>query len=970
MSRPRTASVVINTFNRARALERLLPSLARLDGVFEVVVVNGPSTDDTERVLAGWADRIKIARCAEANLSRSRNAGIAAAAGEIVIFIDDDALPGDAAWLTRLVAAFDDPQVGAAGGPSLHRDGDWPEFAGGWTSDYAEQQFSDAPVPEGPGWARRTVGNNSAFRRRALVEIGGFDEHFPYYLDEADVCLRLVRAGYTVAYLPDAPVRHYPAPSPLGPPFIRNRRLIARSDTYYALKNGRHGGWRRLWTALRLAPRKHFVTEVTRLVADGHLTRDQAARIRRQWVRGVIEGLWLGLTAARAVTLMDVEPPAFVAFAGRAPTPRRAIALVARRLPPDPQAGGVGRYTADLARGLFELGHDVTLITESESPLTRLGLGFEVVGVRAMAPAPRWSQTPVLGGNLAFASAVRDYIRWRQAGPTPFDVVHATNWGLEGYGVAAWGGCPLTLMLVTPLESVMAAEQWDASLDLVANLRLDQWTIDAADRVCAPSARVLDTYARRDDWSGASVHPVPLGTVPAAPVARPAGPVRRLLFVGRLERRKGVHLLLEALPALLTAHPEWTCELVGNDTLPSAPGVTFKAEFLARHAGAAWLPRVEFAGAVSDSELQQRYARADLFVAPSLFESFGLIYLEALQHGVPVVGAAVGGVPDVVRDGVDGALVPPGDATALGAALDRLMGDDLLRRRLGAAAHAAIDERTHHAMAVRMLHEYAQAISAHRAARRDADETALDRHALTQLERRADTRGLSLASQAAEAFAGGRRDAAARLVAEALGHGARPDHYALAIELALDRSTDEAVTLASEGFAATVDLSDACLACAAVLLTVIGGVRPAQWEAWRLTHAAVLGERLLAAATTAVRASRDRTAVQLLRACHAHAERSPRLRAQAAFHLGSALKRLGDAGGARTWLEAAAGPDAFGLLEPPYQAAIQFHLGDLALIAGDDARAVIHLDACLALAPGHGRARTRRAEARPATAAA
>lgn len=966
----RTASIVINTFSRARALERLLPSLARLEGVYEVVVVNGPSTDDTETVVASWADRLKIERCAEANLSRSRNVGIAAAAGEVVVFIDDDALPGDAAWLTRLLAAFDDPQVGAAGGPSLHRDGDWPEFAGGWTSDYGEQQFGAAPTPAGEGWARRTVGNNSAFRRSALVAIGGFDEHFPYYLDEADVCLRLTRAGYAVAYVPEAPVRHYPAPSPLGPPFIRNRRLIARSDTYYALKNGRHGRWRRLWRTLRLAPRKHFVTEVAGLVADGRLTPAQARRIRWQWLRGVAQGLWLGLTAPRGTRPLDAEPPPFVAFATAPPAPRRAIALVARRLPPDPQAGGVGRYTADLARGLFELGHDVTLITESETPLARLGLGFEVVGVRPAATAPRWSQTPVLAANLAYAAAVADVVRARQAGPSPFDVVHATNWGLEGYGVAAWGGCPLTLMLVTPLESVMAAERWDASVDLSANLRLDQWTIDAADRVCAPTARVVETYARRDDWSGAAVHPVALGTVPAPVSARPSGRQRRLLFVGRLERRKGIHLLLEALPALLPLHPDWTCELVGNDTVPAEPGVTFKAQFLARHADAPWLSRVEFAGAVSDAELQQRYARADVFVAPSLFESFGLIYLEALQHGVPVVGAAVGGVPDVVRDGVDGLLVPPGDAPALAAALDRLMSDKALRTRLGTAAREALTQRTHHAMAARLLREYDAAIAAHAASYRAGETTALDQHALTRLEQWPDTRGLSLASQAAEAFADGRRDAAARLVAEALGLGARPDHYALALELALDRSGDDAVALAAEGFAATADLSDACLACAAVLLTSPGGARPAGWETWRRTHDAVLGERLLAAATTAVRSSRDRTAAHLLRACHVHAERSPRLRAQAAFHLGSALKRLGQAAEARTWLEVAAAPDAVALLEPPYRAAIQFHLGDLALTAGDDARAVIHLDACLVLAPGHARARARRADVRPAPAAA
>ena len=966
---PLTASIVVNTFNRARALERLLPSLDRLDRTCEVVVVNGPSTDDTEDVLARFAGRIKVARCPEPNLSRSRNIGIAAAAGDVVVFIDDDALPADTAWLTRLLAAFDDGgRVGAAGGPSLHRDGDWPEFAGGWTSDYAEQRFGGEPRPTGDGWARRTVGNNSAFRRTALVAVGGFDEHFPYYLDEADVCFRLTRAGYDVVYVPEAAVRHYPAPSPIGPPFIRNRRLIARSDTYYALKNGRHGRWRRLWTTLALAPRKHFVTEVPGLVANGRLSRAQGRAIRRQWLRGVCEGLWLGLTAPRAFLRQDAPPPPFVTFQRPFDGPRRRIALVARRLPPDAQAGGVGRYTIDLARGLFELGHEVTVITEREAPCAREGLGFEILGRLAAPAAPRWSQTPVLGANLAWAEAVAGVVRERQRGPGPFDVVHATNWGAEGYGVAAEGLCPLALTLVTPLDAVMAAEGWMPTPDLSANIHLDQWTIDAADRVAAPSPRVVATYAKRDGWSGAAVRPVALGTVPPPRLPRQAGGVKHLLFVGRLERRKGIHVLLESLPHVLARHPGWICTLVGNDTVPARPGVTFKAEFLARHAGAPWLPRVIFAGQVSDADLQRHYAQADLFVAPSLFESFGLIYLEAMQHGVPVVGTDVGGVPDVVADGVHGRLVPPDDPAALTAVLDALMGDDEARARLAAGARHAGAEGSHVAMAARYLAEYEAAIAAHRARPRAVWPGTLDAHALGVLERHADTRGLSLASKAADAYAHGEHDAAARLIAEALGHGARADHYALAVELALAGTPGEAQALARRGFDATGDLSEACLACAAVLLTgPPGEATPAGWTAWLVTHEAVLAERLLAAATAAIRASRDRTACRLLAACHARAS-APSLRAQAAFHLGSALKRLGAAADARRWLESAAAPAALAQLEPPYQAAVHFHLGDLAIDAGEPAAAVAHFDACLTVAPGHARARARRSEVRAAAA--
>ena len=116
-----TCSVIINTYNRLPYLRRLLAGMRHLRGArFEVVVVNGPSTDGTAALLTGYQGRIKVIDCPTRNLSQSRNLGIAAAAGDIVVFIDDDALPGDSDWLARYIAAFAADtigQLGAAGGP-------------------------------------------------------------------------------------------------------------------------------------------------------------------------------------------------------------------------------------------------------------------------------------------------------------------------------------------------------------------------------------------------------------------------------------------------------------------------------------------------------------------------------------------------------------------------------------------------------------------------------------------------------------------------------------------------------------------------------------------------------------------------------------------------------------------------------------------------------------------------------------
>jgi phosphatidyl-myo-inositol dimannoside synthase len=99
---------------------------------------------------------------------------------------------------------------------------------------------------------------------------------------------------------------------------------------------------------------------------------------------------------------------------------------------------------------------------------------------------------------------------------------------------------------------------------------------------------------------------------------------------------------------------------------------------------------VHFVGTVADDELDRLYARADIFAMTSVdhrhsLEGFGLVYLEAAAHGLPVVAHRIGGVPEAVIDGQTGLLVPPGDRAALTAAFSRLIANPDLRRQMGAA---------------------------------------------------------------------------------------------------------------------------------------------------------------------------------------------------------------------------------------------------------------------------------------------
>ena len=199
-----TASVIIVSHGRPDALLRAIDGVAQLDAYgFELVVV--ADHGGAKAVMARPdADRIKLRQFDTPNISAARNIGIATSAGEVVAFVDDDAVP-EPTWLDRLIAPFDDPEVSASGGFVLGRNGISYQWRGS-SCDAAGRSYPrevDAPLPPGHRW--RTEGTCMAFRRQSLVEIGGFDEALHFFLDETDVNRRL--AGRTVV-VPGAVVHH------------------------------------------------------------------------------------------------------------------------------------------------------------------------------------------------------------------------------------------------------------------------------------------------------------------------------------------------------------------------------------------------------------------------------------------------------------------------------------------------------------------------------------------------------------------------------------------------------------------------------------------------------------------------------------------------------------------------------------------------------------------------------------------
>ncbi len=173
----------------------------------------------------------------------------------------------------------------------------------------------------------------------------------------------------------------------------------------------------------------------------------------------------------------------------------------------------------------------------------------------------------------------------------------------------------------------------------------------------------------------------------------------RVLFVGRLESRKGIDLLLESIAGLASMDTRFHLAIVGDDTLLGPGGLTFRQAF--ERTRPDLLQHVTFRGRVDEGTLRQEYADCDIFVAPSRFESFGLTLIEAMIFGKPVVSADIGGMNEIVEQGKTGLRVPPGDIAALTAALSRLIESPELRTEMGRRGRRAYDEHfTVRAMAI------------------------------------------------------------------------------------------------------------------------------------------------------------------------------------------------------------------------------------------------------------------------------
>ncbi|WUD73678.1 glycosyltransferase family 4 protein [Streptomyces sp. NBC_00510] len=354
------------------------------------------------------------------------------------------------------------------------------------------------------------------------------------------------------------------------------------------------------------------------------------------------------------------------------------------------EAGGAEKSVRLIMDGLGRRGHEVRVLS---TDLLLTGAADQQVFAHDLVPAVTGNPAKRLLGYFWHRPAYRRVGQvLRDFRP---DVVHLHTIGEFSPAVlAATKGSPRVLTVHGPEDWTRSLLRWNLASatsggrlsagDAARYLYLRYFQRPAylprlrrVNRVIAPSRYYAD--AVRADAGAVPVFVTPNG-IERSTFPEPIKETGHLVFVGRLEPVKGVHVLLEAFRELLTAHPDARLTIVGDGT--------DRKRLEDSAAGLVEAGRVTFRGWLSPDGVADCLRAASVVVLPSLWpENFPTVGLEALQMGRPLVASRVGGLPELVGED-NGALVTAGDVAGLAAALGRLVGDRQVLERMGEASAA------------------------------------------------------------------------------------------------------------------------------------------------------------------------------------------------------------------------------------------------------------------------------------------
>lgn len=400
------------------------------------------------------------------------------------------------------------------------------------------------------------------------------------------------------------------------------------------------------------------------------------------------------------------------------------ICLLSREYPPESGWGGIATYTYHQAQGLRALGHDVEVIalTADGAPESSTKV-MEGVPVHRVLPFDELDQMRMVRSSMPFTHFVlksilplaRKFFELHHA--KPFDVAEAPEHLAEGLGLSLTRTVPFVIRLHTPQSKLIAEgfHNLKASFDQQFVCQLERMALVACDVITSPSEDMARYVSEDITYPLEQIRIVrnPVDSERFTPEGDRAltGTDPIVLFVGRLEERKGIHYLIEAVPEVAKAFPQARFVIIGSDTNNADGQKSVLSELRDLLSETGHAEQVTFIPHVALSEIPNYYRSADICVIPSLYDNAPCTCLESMSTGKPVIASSSGGTPEYVLHDTCGLIVPPRDAHALAKALIDLLSNEQKRKSFGAnGRQRVLDNFKHTIIAERSLPEYQAAI--------------------------------------------------------------------------------------------------------------------------------------------------------------------------------------------------------------------------------------------------------------------
>jgi D-inositol-3-phosphate glycosyltransferase len=364
--------------------------------------------------------------------------------------------------------------------------------------------------------------------------------------------------------------------------------------------------------------------------------------------------------------------------------------------------GGMNVYVRDLTAELGRQGVHVDVFTRSQDEhvphvLHDLGFGNRVVHIPA-GPEQPMPKKELAGHIPQFVEGIRQFAAVRGI---RYDVIHSHYWmsGLAAEQLKAEWGAPIVHMFHTLGEMKNRIATREDEKEGAYRLDGERQVLRSADVIVAATLaeKAQLQWLYKADPRKVTIIPPGVDTCHFYPIPPDEAKEyvgipkedRMVLFVGRIEPLKGVDTLIRSMSCLRIKEIERPAYLavIGGD--PNVPAEQMSAEMLRLQSLCEDLcmdRMVVFLGKREQDSLPYYYSAADVLVMPSHYESFGMVALEAMACGTPVVASQVGGLAFLIQDGITGFHVPDQDEDALCDRLTRILGDSSLREKMGRAA--------------------------------------------------------------------------------------------------------------------------------------------------------------------------------------------------------------------------------------------------------------------------------------------